>query len=93
MLTHSPHSRRLRRNVGDTKTGFRTMKVARQQKEIMFLCSLGNMKNNGLRETAAGKFRLVIWQTLPMEGIGNTLPQESPDREFLSELVSAHPAC
>lgn len=41
------------------------MKVARQQKEIMVFV-LGNMKNNGLRETAAGKFSLVIRQTLPM---------------------------
>lgn len=62
------NSRRLRRNLGDMKTGFKNVKVSRQQKEIIcFQCLFGHRRSNGLREIAVGKFWLVTRKTFLME--------------------------
>lgn len=48
---------RLRRNTGDVKTGFKNIKFARQQKEIIyFLCAFGHMGINGLEKLHQEKF-------------------------------------
>lgn len=66
--TVTTNRRKLRRNLGDAKTGFENTKVDRQQKEIIcFLCSFGHMESNGLREIASGKFWLVTRRTFLME--------------------------